>query len=51
MSETSTYRNIIYRLLPGSRANARRLAGQAGACRFVWKTKLDIWLNMLYSWL
>ncbi len=40
MSETSTYRNIIYRLLPGSRANARRLAGQAGACRFVWNTIL-----------
>ena len=40
MNETSTYRNIIYRLLPGSRANARRLAGQAGACRFVWNTVL-----------
>ncbi len=40
MSETSTCRNIIYRLLPGSRANARRLAGQAGACRFVWNTIL-----------
>ncbi len=40
MSETSSYRNIIYRLLPGSRANARRLAGQAGACRFVWNTIL-----------
>ena len=40
MSETSTYRNIIYRLLPGSRANARRLAGQASACRFVWNTIL-----------
>ncbi len=40
MSETSTYRNIIYRLLPGSRDNARRLAGQAGACRFVWNTIL-----------
>ena len=36
VSETTTYRNIIYRLLPGSRENARRLAGQAGACRFVW---------------
>ena len=40
MSETPTYRNVIYRLLPGSRANARRLAGQAGACRFVWNTIL-----------
>ena len=40
VSETSTNRNIIYRLLPGSRANARLLAGQAGACRFVWNTIL-----------
>ncbi len=40
MSETTTYRNIIYRLLPGSKANARRLAGQAGACRFVWNEML-----------
>ena len=40
MSETSTYRNIIYRLLPGSKASARRLAGQAGTCRFVWNTML-----------
>ena len=40
MSETTTYRNIIYRLLPGSRANAGRVAGQAGACRFVWNEKL-----------
>ena len=38
MSATTAYRNIIYRLLPGSRANARRLAGQAGACRFAWNT-------------
>ena len=40
MSETTTHRNIIYRLLPGSKANARRLAGQAGACRFVWNAIL-----------
>ena len=40
MSETTTYRNIVYRLLPGSVANARRPAGQAGACRFVWNTLL-----------
>ena len=40
VSETTTYRNIIYRLLPGSRENARRLAGQAGACRFVWNEML-----------
>ena len=31
VSETTTCRNIIHRLLPGSRENARRLAGQAGA--------------------
>ncbi len=34
--ETATHRDIIYRHLPGSKANAWRLAGQAGACRFVW---------------
>ena len=26
----------MYRLVPGSRRNASRLAGQAGACRYVW---------------
>ena len=40
VSETTTHRNIIYRLLPGSGANARRRAGQAGACRFVWNAIL-----------
>ena len=41
MSEqASTYRNITYRLLPGSRAKAQRLAGLAGACRFVWNAIL-----------
>ena len=40
VSETTTHRNIIYRLLPGSKENARRLAGQAGACRFVWNEML-----------
>ena len=40
MSETTTHRNIIYRLLPSSKENARRLAGQAGACRFVWNEML-----------
>ncbi len=29
-------RGVEYRLLPGSRTNARKLAGIAGACRFVW---------------
>ncbi len=36
MSNHSTYRNITYRLIPGSESKARKLAGQAGACRFVW---------------
>ena len=30
------YRGVEYRLLPGSRSNARKLSGIAGACRFVW---------------
>ena len=30
------YRGIEYRLLPGSRSNASKLSGIAGACRFVW---------------
>lgn len=30
------YRNIRYRLLPGSKAKARQLFGLAGACRFIW---------------
>ena len=30
------HRNIVYRVLPGNRTTARRLAAQAGACRFVW---------------
>ncbi len=29
-----------YRLLPGSRSNAKQLAGLAGACRFVWNAIL-----------
>ena len=36
MSEGKEYRGVEYRLLPGSRARARKLAGIAGACRFVW---------------
>ncbi len=30
------YRGVEYRLIPGSRAKARKLAAIAGACRFVW---------------
>ncbi len=41
MTETvSAYRNITYRLLPGSRGKAKKLAGLAGACRFVWNVML-----------
>ena len=29
-----------YRLLPGAKANAAKLSGIAGACRFVWNTVL-----------
>lgn len=35
------HRNVTFRLLPGSRENARRLAMIAGACRFVWNEILD----------
>ena len=34
------HRNITYRLIPGSRERARKLAGAAGACRFVWNAAL-----------
>ena len=34
------YRSIVYRLLPGSPSKAKKLAGLAGACRFVWNTML-----------
>ena len=37
----ATHRQVTYRLLPGSRARARRLAATAGACRFVWNRILD----------
>ena len=36
MSDCTAYRNITYRLIPGSESKARKLAGQAGTCRFVW---------------
>ncbi len=36
MSHCTTYRNITYRVIPGSHSKAQKLAGQAGACRFVW---------------
>ena len=40
MHHAITHRNIDYRLLPGSRKIASKLAGQAGACRFVWNEML-----------
>ncbi len=40
MTENITHRQIVYRLPPGSTAKAGRLAGQAGACRFVWNEML-----------
>ena len=40
MQHAITHRNIVYRLLPGSRTIASKLAGQAGACRFVWNEML-----------
>ena len=30
------YRTIRYRLYAGTQAKARKLAGTAGACRYVW---------------
>ena len=35
------YRNVTFRLLPGTRTRARKLAALAGACRFVWNEMLD----------
>jgi len=35
-----SYRGVEYRLCPGSRSKARKLAGLAGACRFVWNAIL-----------
>ena len=35
------HRHVTFRLLPGSRENAHRLAMIAGACRFVWNEMLD----------
>ena len=40
MPQNTTYRQIVYRLLPGTQSVARQLAGQAGACRFVWNEML-----------
>ncbi len=34
------YRSIVYRLLPGTQSKAKKLAGLAGACQFVWNAML-----------
>ncbi len=36
----SVYRTIEYRLLPGRKSKGKKLAGIAGACRFVWNAIL-----------
>ena len=36
----STYRKITYRSLPGSQGKAKKLAGLAGTCRFIWNVLL-----------
>ena len=41
MTPETEHRQIVYRLHPGSRERARRLAAVAGACRFVWNEMLD----------
>ncbi len=50
MSDCTAYRNITCRLIPGSESKARKLAGQAGACRFVWnhflgenRKQMELW--------
>ena len=37
---TTVHRNITYRLIPGTKARARKLAATAGACRYVWNRAL-----------
>ena len=39
--EMTEYRSVTFRLLPGSRTRAQKLAALAGACRFVWNEMLD----------
>ena len=41
MSDDTTHRQIVYRVLPGSRERAQKLASVAGACRYVWNELLD----------
>ncbi|MCE2521494.1 MAG: helix-turn-helix domain-containing protein [Alphaproteobacteria bacterium] len=40
-NDAREFRNVTFRLLPESRAKAKKLAAVAGACRFVWNEILD----------
>lgn len=40
MPTATVHRTIVYRLLPGNRTKAQKLAAQTGACRFVWNEML-----------
>ncbi len=39
-TERFIHRSIEYRLLPGTKSNAAKLSGIAGACRYVWNKVL-----------
>ena len=41
MSDSTTYRNVIYRILPGDAATANQLPGIWDACRFTWNEIKD----------
>ncbi|MCZ0944582.1 MAG: transposase [Gammaproteobacteria bacterium] len=53
MGDGKIIRAVRYRVLPGTRAKARRLNRLAGACRHVWNWALDrqnaAWLGWLFS--
>ncbi len=42
MADHITHRRIVYRLLPGSPARARKLAACAGTCRCAWNAMLEL---------
>ena len=42
MEKSTTYRNIAYRLIPGTRRKAVFLSRCAGACRYVWNRSLAL---------
>ena len=53
MRDDKAIRAVRYRVLPGTRAKARKLNRLAGACRHVWNWALDrqnaAWLGWLFS--